>query len=477
MSTFGGLNTAYRGLTAAQQAINLAGQNIANATTPGYTRQRLEQSAIGAPSSVGLNPSIGQAGQGVSVDGIARLGNSFLDAGVRNTAAQTGFTGLRSTELQQLEDALQEPGPHGISTALHTFWASWQGVSNHPGEATPASVLLEAATTLSATVSSGYKALDAQWTRVRGEASTTVDELNAVAGRVAELNATIRSVLASGGSANELIDARNQMTEAIATLAGGTVRDNADGTADVVVGGNALVSGTSHRELKLAGQTTMGAAGQPVRLEWKDRPGVAVNLDGGQLAGAVSLLAPAAAGSKGQGTGGAIAEAAAAYNAFATQLMNDVNAVHRTGQTPNGTGNLDFFAITPGAPAALSLRVVPTNAAGIAAGAPGGGSLDGSIADAVAQVGSKPGAPDTFWNGVVAGIGMASRSAQQHSRLADAASASAVGQRSSSAAVSLDEENVALLASQHAYQAAARVMTAIDEALDVLINRTGLVGR
>ncbi len=477
MSTFGGLNTAYRGLTAAQQAINLAGQNIANATTAGYTRQRLEQSAIGAPRPVGLSPTTGQAGQGVSIDGIARLGSSFLDAGVRNTAAQSGFAGIRSMELQRLEDALQEPGPHGISTALQTFWASWQGVSNHPGESAPASVLLEAATTLSATVSAGYKSLDAQWTRVRGEASATVDELNAVAGRVAELNATIRSVLASGGSANELIDTRNQMTESIAALAGGTVRENADGTADVLIGGNALVSGTSHRELKLAGQTSMSAAGQPVQLEWADRSGVAVNLDGGQLAGAVSLLAPAAAGSKGAGTGGAIAEAAAAYNAFATQLMNDVNAVHRTGQSSTGAGNLDFFASTPGVPVALSLRVVPTNAGGIATGAAGSGSLDGSIADAVAQIGSRPGAPDTFWSGVVAGIGMASRSAQQHSQLSDAASVAALGQRSSGASVSLDEENIALLASQHAYQAAARVMTAIDEALDVLINRTGLVGR
>ncbi|MEQ4568254.1 flagellar hook-associated protein FlgK [Paenarthrobacter sp. CAP02] len=477
MSTFGGLNTAYRGLTAAQQAINLAGQNIANATTPGYTRQRLDLSAIGAPVPVGLNPATGQAGQGVSVDGIARLGSSFLDAGVRRTGAQSGFAGIRSTELQRLEDALQEPGPHGISTALHTFWASWQGVSNHPGESAPASVLLEAAATLSETVSAGYKALDAQWSRVRGETSATVDDLNATAGKVAELNATIRSVLASGGSANELIDTRNQMTEAIATLAGGTVRENPDGTADVFVGGNALVSGTSHRALTLAGQTSMGGPGQPVQLEWADRAGLAVNLDGGQLAGAVSLLAPAAPGSKGAGTGGPIAEAAEAYNAFATQLMNDVNAIHRTGQTSTGAGSLDFFTSTAGVPVALSLRVVPTNAAGIATGAPDAGSLDGSIADAVAQIGSKPGAPDTFWNGVVAGIGMASKSAQQHSQLADAASVAAVGQRSSAASVSLDEENVALLASQHAYQAAARVMTAIDEALDVLINRTGLVGR
>lgn len=472
MSTFGGLNTAYRGLTAAQQAINLAGQNIANASTPGYTRQRIEQSAIGAPLPVGLTPGLGQAGQGVSVDGIARLGSSFLDAGVRSSAATSGFATVRSTELQRLEDSLQEPGPHGLSTALQTFWASWQGVANHPGESAPASVLLEAAATLSETVSAGYKALDAQWSRVRGEAASSVNELNAAAGRVADLNARIRSTVAAGGSANELIDARNQLTESIASMAGGTVRENADGTADVFIGGNALVSGTSARQLTLAGPTGLGTA-SPVQLEWADRPGASVNLDGGKLAGAVSLLAPA----NGSGTGGAISQAAAAYNAFATQLMNDVNAIHRTGQSSSGAGNLDFFSTSAGVPAALSLRVIPTSAAGIATGAAGSGALDGSVADKLSQIGSSASSPDVFWSGVVSGIGMASRSAQQHSQLADAAEVAAVGQRNSGAGVSMDEENINLLAGQHAYQAAARVMTAIDEALDVLINRTGLVGR
>ncbi len=473
MSTFGGLNTAYLGLTAAQQAINVAGQNIANAGTDGYTRQRIEQSALSAPVRTGLVAAGAQPGQGVSVDGIARLGNSFLDAGVRSTAAQAGYAGYRSTELQQLEGSLNEPGPSGISTALQTFWSSWQGISNNPGQAAPAGMLLQAGTTLANAVSNAYKAVDAQWTRVHGEAQSTVSTLNDAAARVANFNATIRSVTASGGSANELIDARNQVTETISSLAGGTVRDNADGTVDVFVGGNAIVSGTSHRDLALAGQTSMGAPGAPVQLEWADRPGVAVPLDGGKLAGAVSLLAPAAAG----GVGGAIAEAAASYNAFATKLMNDVNAVHRTGQSTTGATNLDFFAANPGAPAALSLSVVPTSAAGIATGSPGAGALDGSVADSLAQIGVGPGSPDSMWSGIVTGIGTASRSAQQHQQLADAASTAAVGQRSSGASVSLDEENISLLTNQHAYQAAARALTAVDETLDVLINHTGLVGR
>lgn len=475
MSTFGGLNTAYLGLTAARQGMNLAGQNIANAGTAGYTRQRIEQSAIGAAAPTGLTAAGVRAGQGVSVDGIARLGSSFLDAGVRATAAQTGFTRFRSAEMQRIEATLQEPGPHGISTALQGFWAAWQGVSNRPGEAAPAGVLLQAASTLAGSVSAGYQALDSQWTQVRAEAQSTVAAVNEAAARVAGFNGTIRSVLASGGNANELLDARNHVTEAIAALAGGTVRENADGTSDVLIGGNALVSGTSHRALALTGHPTMRPDSTPVQLEWADGPGKPVGLDGGKLAGAISLLAPASAGT--DGTGGAIAEAAASYNTFASKLINDINAVHSSGKSTTGAGNLAFFATSPTGPAALSLRVVPTTATEIATGAYGSGALDGSLADKIAQLGTAADSPDSLWAGVVTGIGIRSRSAQQHEQLATAASIAAAEQRDSGSSVSLDEENISLLSNQHAYQAAARVMTAVDEALDVLINRTGLVGR
>jgi flagellar hook-associated protein 1 FlgK len=473
VSTFGGLNTAYLGLTAARQGINLAGQNIANAGTGGYTRQRIEQSSIGAAAPTGLTATGIRPGQGVSVDGIARLGNSFLDADVRSTAAHAGFASVRSTELQRIEETLQEPGENGITTALHGFWAAWQDVSNHPGESAPAAVLLQAASSLADRVSAGYQTLDSQWTRVRSEAAVNIATVNNAAAQVAEYNSSIRSILASGGSANELIDARNQAIETIASLAGGTARENADGTADIFIGGNALVSGTSYRGLALGGQPTMTGSGTPVQVEWADRPGQPTGLDGGEVAGAISLLAPATAGS----TGGVIAEAAASYDAFAAELASKVNAVHRTGQSTTGAGNLDFFSAGSTGSSALSLRVVPRDATGIATGAAGSGALDGSIADSLAQLGTSATSPDKSWTAVVTGIGALSRSAQQHEQLATAASLSAAGQRDSGASVSLDEENISLLSNQHAYQAAARVMTAVDEALDVLINRTGLVGR
>ena len=136
----------------------------------------------------------------------------------------------------------------------------------------------------------------------------------------------------------------------------------------------------------------------------------------------------------------------------------------------------DFFSPASGMPAALSLAVLPQDVSAIGIGA-GAGKLDNSVADKISQLGTGPGSPDSLWAGVVTGIGVQSRGAQQHESLTTASESSALTNRASSASVSLDEENVSLLTNQHAYQAAARVMTAVDEALDVLINHTGLVGR
>lgn len=473
MSTFGALNTAYRGLTAAQQAMNLAGQNIDNAGTDGYTRQRIEQSAIGPLARTGLSAPAVQVGQGVSVDGIARLGSVVLDTAVRSTASAAGYTAQRSAAYQGIEAALQEPGSQGISAQLGAFWSSWQDVANQPGEPAPASALIQNGKELAAKLSTGYSTLSSQWSSTRADTQGMVTSLNDAAAQVANLNKTIRATLAAGGSANELIDSRNKLTETIASLAGGTVHEQADGTATVYLGGNAIVTGDTARTVAFTGAQSMSDTASPAPgLVWADRPGLAVNLDGGKIAGNLSVLAPADP----NGTGGAIAEAAARYNSFATGLAQAVNMVHEQGQTGNGTTGLDFFKLDPTLPAAQGLGVIPADATGIAAGAGGSGAYDGSNADAIAQISTRTNSPDSQWHDFVTTTGSTTQAAVQQENLTDTAATTAKTAQTSGASVSLDEENVNLLAGQHAYQAAARVMSAIDQALDTLINHTGTVG-
>ncbi|ROS46418.1 flagellar hook-associated protein FlgK [Curtobacterium sp. PhB78] len=470
-STFGSLATAYSGLAAARAGIDVIGQNIANAGTAGYTRQRVTQNSIPATQTGFMRGTAALAGQGVSVDGIARLASLTLDVGVRVAAGSSAYADARATALSALETGLHEPGKDGLSAKLDAFWSSWSELASHPDDPGAASAVLGAAGTVASALAAGSKAVDAQWSSVRGTAAGQVTQLNDAAKQVADLNGRIRTALASGGNANELLDQRDQLTEQIATLAGGTTRSNADGTVDVLLGGNPLVQGTDARAVALGGGERL-ADGAAVTLTWTSGTAGAVSLSGGSIGGALAVLAPANA----NGTGGALAQAAASYDAVATQLATTVNAVHATGTTPAGTTGTAFFALAAGVPAAQGLSVVPTDGSGLAT-RNAAGQLDDSFADALSRLGTGPGAADTTWATFVAGVGTASRSAATESTLTGLALTNARTQQQSSAGVDLDEENVNLLSYQHAYQGAARVLTAVDEMLDTIINRVGLVGR
>lgn len=473
MSTFSGLNTAYSGLVAARYGLDVTGQNITNSTTNGYTRQRVMTSAVGGVATTGMFTGGIRVGQGVSVDGIARMGDDHLDAQVRFTAGAAAYTAVRADGLKTMEASLHEPGKDGLSADLGNFWAAWQELSKSVGETAQSGLLLGQAKTLATHIASNYQAVDRQWSDVRDTVTGAVAELNQAAAGVAELNGRIRSTLAAGGNVNELLDQRAGYTNTIAALTGGSVRQQADGTVDVLVGGNALVSGTAVHELSVAGSIRMDAVtGDPVRLVWTDRPGVPVSVDGGEIAGGLSLLAPVNGGA-----GGALAEAAASYNDFAVKLADRVNVIHSTGFTPGGAPGGNFFAYGSAATAASTLTVIPTSGAQIASGSLNGGPRDGSNADAIAKLATGPDSPNKVWTQVVTTIGVATKAELRQASLANLAATSAVALQLSNSGVSLDEENVNLLMFQHAYQGAARVMTAVDEMLDTLINRTGLVGR
>jgi flagellar hook-associated protein 1 FlgK len=207
-----------------------------------------------------------------------------------------------------------------------------------------------------------------------------------------------------------------------------------------------------------------------VTVSWADRPDLPIAVTGGAVGGAVAALAPAS-------DGGSLAAVADAYNETARLLATRVNEAHRSGVTASGTPGGDFFALDPSGPAALGLRVVPRGLDELALAAPGAGAKDTSIADRISQLGKAEGGPSTTWSAFVSGFAVSVAGDRQRADIADRGAIAAVTAQQSSASVDGDEETINLLTYQTAYQAAARVLTAVDEALDLLINRTGLVGR
>lgn len=468
MSTFSGLSTALSSLIAQRQALDVAGQNIANANTPGYTRQRADLQSVQALTAPTMFSNSLAAGNGVKVTNIARMGDAFLDARVRAETGAAAYQKAQAQSLDRLQSTLTEPADNGFSAALGEYWAAWEDVANRPDDAAARKVVLGAAETVRAQISAGYRSVETQWSQMRTETDTLATEVNSTASEVAHLNEQIRSILVSGGSANELMDRRDLAVTTLSELVGAEARHREDGTVDVMVGGNALVRGVKANEIAVQGSYEMVPAttSDPVRLTWA-ATGTALVPTSGRL---TSHLADLAAD-------GAIDGATQTWNAVAQALADQVNGLHVTGTGLDGVAGRAFFAFDASLPPAVGLRVALAHPDEVAAAAPGNGPLDGSLADTIALVGRQDGSPDLLWREFVVDLGVRTRAAEQRATVTETARATAQNLQLSQASVDLDEETVNMLAMQRAYEGAARVLTAVDEMLDVLINRTGLVGR
>ncbi|MGN8245030.1 flagellar hook-associated protein FlgK [Cellulomonas soli] len=478
MSTFSGLGTALSSLIAQRQALEVSGQNVANANTVGYTRQRATM--VSQPTAVvaSMFSTSDGVGNGTRVNGVARLADSFLDAQVRVTTSSTAYLSVRATAYSTLEKSVGEPAKTGLATQLSSMWSAWQDLGNTPNKDSARAVVMETSTAVVDRLASLYTAAQTQWEQARTSTVGAVAEANTIGANVADLNKQILNIQNAGGNANELMDQRDLYVTQLSELVGGvaSVRDN--GQIDVLVGGNALVSGTTVHTLAVTGATTFAQATDPttpvgVSVEWAHRPGVSAGLSSGTVGGQLSVLAPADA----SGTGGILAEAAARYNALATTIAGQVNSLHQSGYTIAGTTGSDFFSLAPGTPAALGLTIAVAGPADIAVGGANLGALDGSIGTKIGALGASPAGPDAQWSATVVELGSRAGSATARHTVAEAARTNAATQQLSQASVDTDEETVNMLAFQRAYEGAARVMTAIDEMLDTLINRTGVVGR
>ncbi len=484
MSTFSGLSTALSSLIAQRQALDVSGQNIANANTVGYTRQRATLSALPAALVPSMFSTSDGTGEGTRVSSIDRLADVFLDTRLRTQTSGASYLQARAEAYTTLETSVGEPATTGLSAQLSTFWGAWHDVANTPDKGSAKAVLLEDARAVTDRIATLYSGARTQWTQARSTTVALVDQVNTTAASVADLNGRIRDITNSGGTAHELADQRDQLITSLSSLVGAAVSVRPDGQVDVLVGGNALVSGNRANALAVRGATSFEQAtgdatatppvvGQAVSVVWAAQPTRSAGLDGGRVAGLLSVLAP----TDGAGTGGILTEAAARYDTLATTIATQVNALHSPALTTGGTAGGDFFTFTAGRPPALGLTVAITDPAGVAVAAAGGGALDGSVGDTIAQLATRSDGPDATWSASVVELGVRTASAGSRAKVAESARATAAAQQLAQASVDTDEETVNMLASQRAYEGAARVLTAIDQMLDTLINRTGLVGR
>ena len=207
----------------------------------------------------------------------------------------------------------------------------------------------------------------------------------------------------------------------------------------------------------------LNASGSPITLQWQGSNNPAT-VTGGEIGGLLGVV------------NSTLPKYSASLDAVALKLRDDVNTLHLSGVGLDGGTGRKFFDGTSASDLAVSADI-GTNTDKIGAGAAGAGLLDGSIALDIAELATSQSSAHSQFRSLIVGLGVESQSSQRRLDIQTKATEQVDGARDSTSGVNTDEEMVSMVQYQHAYEAAARYLTAVDQMLDTLVNRTGTVGR
>lgn len=460
ISTFLGLETALRGILAQQRAIDVAGHNIANAGTVGYSRQTAD---LVTTTPMDDYPH-GLLGTGVDVAQYQRVRDSFIDIQLRAQTMRKGSAAAQQDGLNQVELSLSEPSDTGLSTLFGKYWAAWQNLANTPESLATRQALVQSA----ATLADGINTVASQFATVQSQTAqqqvSTVAQVNAIGTQIASLTGAIKASQLAGMQPNDLLDRRDVLIDQLSELGNVTVSTTAGpagalGAIDVSIGGTAvpLVSDTT--------ATAVGTVGNPF-----------TSLTSGKLAGLQAVI---------DAIGLPVTGYMAKLNELAKTLADETNNQHVLGRDLTGAVGGTFFTATLGNEAATiavdpALLAAPSLVAAASLASLPGQTGDAGNALAIADLQRTAligGATiDTAYSQLVTQIGSDSQQAQQSLSNASSLVDSLSNRRQSVSGVSLDEEMANLLKYQRGFQASARALSAMDEMIDQLVNRTGRVG-
>ena len=455
------LNIGRDSLLTHQKAIEVSGHNIANVNTPGYSRQRLEIIAKDPIDCAG-----GQIGTGVTGLEIIRIYDRFLTDQINSTAQDLGRWEAQKNSLEMVEITFDEASGYGLNSAMSEFWNAWQGVANEPMSKGARQLLLEKAEILVNTCSSVYSDLGEIQNDIDLNIAQAIDDINIYASQIEELNDKIVLVEASGLNANDYRDEREQVLKKLSELINFTFSEEQSGAITVTLGdGNDLVN--SNGADPLVATDTNGDGFYDIA--WGSAPAASINgnITSGKLKGWMEVrdtIIPDYLTSL---------ENLIGDDATAGSLIYEVNDLHNDGfGLDDSTGN-DFFS---GSLAGGDFAVNITSTDEIAAGqSTSSGDNSNAIAianlqTAILTIGGSSSSYSDYYNSIVANIGIKVSNSGIRYEHEKSMAAQLDNYREAISGVSLDEEMVNLLKFQHAYNAAAKLITVVDELMKALIN-------
>ena len=417
------LNTAKSGMNVSQVAIQTTSHNISNINTPGYSRQRVNQSASSPYSMPGKNSNFGagQIGTGAQIDNVTRIRNSFYDYQYRSESHQYGSTSVKYEYFKNIEGIFNEPSDTAISSSLNSFFNSWSELSKDPQSSGVKSVVIENGKYLSNSINSAFKRLESLEEGLDKQSEYIMDEVNSMLSQLDKLEKNIKIIQGSGKSPNDFLDQRDQLL------------DNLSFKLNI-----------NDKDVKATLKKAYDANGK-VTLDDLTKPGVKIS---GELEGTLSMK-----------------QEINKYKNGLKQLSNTITS------NVNKAAGQEIFKAKDGELISINQEMLQE---------PEKINVTADIALKVYELKSekvningKDMTINTFYNSMIQDLGQSSaaviRDESNQSKLLENIDSS----RSSVSGVSLDEEMISLVQLQHTYSANAKVMSTIDSLLDVVVN--GLV--
>ena len=472
MSTFFGIEIGRRALSAQQKALEVTGHNVANANTDGYSRQTVYFATTNPyPPRIcdgGGRPA--QVGTGVEARYVKRQRNEFLDIQFRRETTVLGRWETEKDTLSRVEGLLLEPSEHGLQSTMDEFWQALQDLGTNPESFAVRATFVQKAAAVAETFSHIHRQLNAIRVDLDESVQAKVAQVNEITREIARLNAQIANQYAAGRHPNDLEDRRDMLVDELSRVVEVEAFAGENGSLRVIAGGSVVVDGPHAFEWEaIPDQSGF------VRVLWKGTTAEA-RLNGGELGGLLNLRYRMLPG---------IADK---LETLRTQFMNEVNAVHQEGYGLDGSTGLPLYVpltgpelmgINPeieGHPEKVGAALTPDP---LGHGNPGDGQNALNMAalkfKKLEALGSTT--MDDYYRSIVAELGVRCMEAERATSNQELLVLEIKGRRESVSGVSLDEEAANMIRYQHAYSAAARYVTAIDEMIDQIVNRLGIVGR
>ena len=440
---------ATEALVADEGALQITSNNIANASTPGYSRQVADLQAN--PTLVGANVDFGQ---GVSLTGVTGIRNQVVELGLQQSLQGQSQVNTYLQPMNQLQALFNEAQGVGLQTPLSNFFNSLQNLSTNPTDLSLRQAVISAGQTLATAFNQASAGMTQIQAGLNQEIPQAVGQINQMTQQIALINSQVQGLQDGGENASQLIDQRDQLVEQLSGLVGLDNISASDGTITLTTtNGALLVSGTQSFALK----TGTGASGnQEVFSQGSD---ITANLTGGSLGGYIQA--------RDQG----LASAQTNLDNLAAGLTSAVNNQQALGTDLNGNPGVPFFKpFTPAgasnANAATQMQVAITDPKLIAASS-NGSTGDNGNAIALANILNDPiidgQTPLNFYSTYVANIGTQVAQATSEQTAQNLVVQQLQTQKSSISGVSLDEESANLIQYQTAYSAAARVVNIISQ--------------